>query len=78
MPTTSKLLGKIVIKRIAEEVNKHLKEEQTGFREERNTTEQIFFIRNVIEQTVEWNYTPASLTLDISFVDFEKAFDSVH
>ena len=55
MPTTSKLLGKIVIKRIAEEVNKHLKEEQTGFREERNTTEQIFFIRNVIEQTVEWN-----------------------
>ena len=55
IPTTSKLLGKIVIKRIAEEVNKHLKEEQTGFREERNTTEQIFFIRNVIEQTVEWN-----------------------
>ena len=46
---TSKLLGKIIIKRIAEEVNKCLREKQAGFRERRGITEQIFILRNIIE-----------------------------
>lgn len=73
IPTTSKILGKIIVNRIAAEVNKHLREEQAGFREGRGTTEQIFILRNIIEQTVEWNSN-----LYICFIDFEKAFDSVH
>ena len=35
--------------------------------------DQIFALRNIIEQCLEWN-TP----LFINFVDFRKAFDSVH
>ena len=35
--------------------------------------EQIFILRNIIEQVAEWQST-----LYITFVDFEKAFDSVH
>ena len=34
---------------------------------------QIFILRNILEQVNEWN-----ATLYIHFVDFEKAFDSVH
>ena len=33
----------------------------------------LFILRNTIEQVVEWQ-----ATLYITFVDFEKAFDSVH
>ena len=32
-----------------------------------------FILRNIIEQVVEWQ-----ATLYITFVDFEKAFNSVH
>ena len=37
------------------------------------TTEQIFLLRNIIEQSIEWQSS-----IYINFVDFEKAFDSVH
>ena len=50
-----------------------LREEQAGFRRGRSTTEQLFILRNIIEQCTEWN-----ATLFINFVDFEKAFDSIH
>ena len=50
-----------------------LRNEQAGYRQGRNTTEQIFVLRNIIEQVIEWNSN-----LYICFVDFEKAFDSVH
>ena len=46
---------------------------QAGFRSGRGTTEQIFILRNILEQVNEWQ-----ATLYINFVDFEKAFDSVH
>ena len=54
-------------------VNSKLRDEQAGFRSGRGTVEQIFILRNIIEQVVEWQ-----ATLYITFVDFEKAFDSVH
>ena len=53
--------------------DKRLKAEQAGFRQGRNTTEQIFILPNIIEQSYEWQ-TP----LVINFIDFEKAFDSLH
>ena len=49
-----------------------LRDEQAGFRQERSTTDQIATLRNIIEQSLEWN-----TTLYTIFVDFEKAFDSV-
>jgi hypothetical protein len=59
-------LGKIIIKQIAREVDKHLREEQAGFRTGRGTTEQIFILRN-IEQTIEWNSN-----IYICFVDLKR------
>ena len=50
-----------------------MRDEQAGFRSGRGTVEHIFILRNIIEQVVEWQ-----ATLYIMFVDFEKAFDSVH
>ena len=50
-----------------------LREEQAGFRQGRGCIDQIFTLRNIIEQCTEWQRE-----LYINFVDFEKAFDSIH
>ena len=41
--------------------------------EGRGTTDQVFILRNMIEQTKEWQ---AALCLNL--MDFEKASDSIH
>ena len=69
----SKVFGRIIIDRIRDGVDTKLRKEQAGFRRGRSTVEQIFILRNIIEQVAEWQST-----LYITFVDFEKAFDSVH
>ena len=69
----SKVFGRALIDRIRDGVNSKLRDEQAGFRSGRGTVEQIFILRNIIEQVVEWQ-----ATLYITFVDFEKAFYSVH
>ena len=73
MPTAAKVMRKVIIKRISRGVDKKLRKERGGFRSGRSTIEQIFVLRNIIEQSVEWN-----ASLYICFVDYEKAFDSVH
>ena len=50
-----------------------LRQEQAGFRKGRGCTYQIFTLRNIIEQCTEWQRQ-----LYINYVDFEKAFDSIH
>ena len=72
IPTAGKVMGKVIIKRISRGVDKKLRKEQAGFRGGRSTIEQIFVLRNIIEQSVEWN-----ASLSICFFDNEKAFDSV-
>ena len=69
----SKVLGRIVIDRRRTGVESKLRKEQAGFRPGRGTTEQIFILRNIIEQSMEWQSS-----LYVNFIDFEKAFDSVH
>ncbi|XP_061176180.1 uncharacterized protein LOC133185137 [Saccostrea echinata] len=69
----SKVFSRIVIQRIQDGVEKQLREEQAGFRRGRSTTEQLFTLRNIIEQCTEW-----ISTLFVNYVDFEKAFDSIH
>ena len=49
-----------------------LRDEQAGFRQKRSTTDQIATLRNIIQQSLEWN-----TTLYTIFVDFKKVFDSV-
>ena len=73
MPTAAKVMGKVIIKRISRGVDKELRKEQAGFRSGRSTIEQMFVLRNIIEQSVEWNGS-----LYICFNDYEKACDRVH
>lgn len=69
----SKILAKIIIQRISDAIDKQLRKEQAGFRKGRGCVDHIFTLRNIIEQCTEW---PRQLY--INFVDFEKAFDSIH
>ena len=73
MPPAAKVMGKVIIKRISRGVDKKLRKEQAGFRSRRSTIEQIFVLRNVIDQSVEWNGS-----LYICFIYYVKDFDSVH
>jgi hypothetical protein len=43
-----------------------------GFRRNRSTTDQIFYIRQILEKNSEYNGTVHQL-----FIDFRKAYDSV-
>ena len=69
----SKILAKVIIQRISDAIDKQLRREQAGFRKGRGCADQIFTPRNIIEQCTEWQRQ-----LYINFVDFEKAFDSIH
>ena len=69
----SKILGKNIIDCIRIGIDYRLHKEQAGFRSGSGTTEQIFILRNILEQVNDWQ-----ATLYVNFVDFEKAFDSVH
>ena len=73
LPVASKVMGRVIIQRIQNGVDNVLRKEQAGFRKNRSTVDQIFILRNIIEQVNEWQ-----ATLYAHFVDFEKAFDSVH
>ena len=73
MSVAAKAMGKVLIRRISGGVDAKLRKEQAGFRKGRSTIEQIFVLRNIVEQAVEWNSS-----LYVCFVDYEKAFDSVH
>ena len=59
-----KVKGKIVVDRIRIGVESKLTKEQAGFRPGRGTTEQIFILRNIIEQSIEWQST-----LYVNFID---------
>jgi len=63
------------MKHLSLAVDLKLHEEQAGFRRGRGCINHIFTLRNtcIIEQSTEWLQT-----LCVNFVDFAKAFDSVH
>uniref|UniRef100_A0A7I5E8S3 Reverse transcriptase domain-containing protein n=1 Tax=Haemonchus contortus TaxID=6289 RepID=A0A7I5E8S3_HAECO len=63
----------VLLRRICTAIDGRLREEQAGFRSGRSCSEQIFTLRNIIEQCVEYGQP-----LVINFVDFKKAFDSIH
>ena len=50
-----------------------LRQEQAGFRKGRWCTDQIFTLCNIVEQCTEWQ-----MQLNINYVHFETAFDSIH
>ena len=70
---TSKIFTRIILQRLSTAVDETLRQEQAGFRKGRSCIDHIFTLRQILEQTHEWNSQ-----LYIAFIDFEKAFDSLH
>ena len=62
----------MILFRLRDAVNKGLREEQCGFRKGRGCVDQIFTLRLIIEKCLSCQ-TP----LVLSFIDYEKAFNSV-
>ena len=72
LSVASKILCRIILDRMKDALDGHMRDEQAGFRKNRSCCDQIATLRIIIEQTLEWNQT-----LYMVFVDFEKAFDSL-
>ena len=68
-----KIFCRMLLERIKRGVGQKLCKRQAWSRSNRSTTEQIFILRNILEQANEWSVGPYA-----HFVDFEKAFHSVH
>ena len=69
----SKGMLRILLNRLKPQAGEIIKEEQTGFRAGRSTTEQIFNLRIFCEKYLQYQQ---NLLLYV-FVDFKKAFDRV-
>ena len=69
----AKTVNKMILNRIIIKVDKHLRKNQNGFRPGRSTTSHILALRRLIEEVQNRN-----LKAIILYVDFRKAFDSIH
>ena len=67
------MLGNVSIVRIRDALDNKLKKEQAVFTRGKRCMQQIFILRNINDQCLKWN-SP----LFINYVDFRKAFDSIH
>lgn len=66
-------LDTVLLVRLRNAVDALLRDEQAGSRHGRSYTEQIFTLRNIIKQCVKFQHP-----LVVNFIDFEKAFNTVH
>ena len=73
LPVINKIFCRMLLEWIKRGVDKKLRKKQAGFQPNRSTTEQIFTLRNILEQANE-----CRAGLYAHFLDFEKAFNSVH
>ena len=69
----AKMYNRLILNRIRSVINPKLRMNQNGFRPKRTTVAQILTLRRIIEG-VKANNLPAIIT----FIDFKKAFDSIH
>ena len=67
LSTAGKVLNRIILERLKEEVDDRLRDEQAGFRKERSCTDHIATLKIIVEQSLEWK-SPAYVT----FVDNER------
>ena len=63
----------MILNRIRPVLDHLLRDSQNGFREKRSTVGQIFALRRLLEGVRDNN-----LSAVITFIDFKKAFDSIH
>ena len=69
----AKTFNRMILNRIRPAIDPHLRNNQNGFRPGRTTTSQIPALRRIIEGIRRKN-----LRAIIIFVDFKKAFDTIH
>ena len=69
----SEVFCRVILNRIRMAVDQRIREEQAGFKARRGCSDQIFALRNIFEQCIEWN-----APLFVNLVDFRKACDSIH
>ena len=69
----AKLVNKMILNRLQPKIDKHLRPNQNGFRSGRSTTSHILALRRLIEGVKTRNKKAIIL-----YVDFRKAFDSIH
>jgi len=68
-----KIFTNCILSRIKETAENTIGNYQGGFRPSRSTTNQIFIVRQFIHKTWEFNKE-----MHILFVDFQKAYYSIH
>ena len=61
----SKIFCKVIIQCITQAVDDLLRNEQSGIRKGRGCTDNIFTLRNILEQCTEWNRE-----LYVNFIDY--------
>ncbi|VDP81306.1 unnamed protein product, partial [Schistosoma mattheei] len=71
MSVPGKVFKKVLLNQMKDAVEAQLQDSQAGFRKDRSCTDEIVTLRIIVEQSVEWNSS-----LYISFIDYEKEFDS--
>ena len=69
----AKLANRMLLNRIRPKINPQLRPNQNGFRPGRSTVAHILALRRLIEGVRSHN-----LKAVLTFVDFRKAFDSIH
>ncbi|KAK6760993.1 hypothetical protein RB195_022170 [Necator americanus] len=68
-----KVLERIILDRLIKDREETTRDEQAGFRPGRSTIEQVFIVRRVIEIWQRY-----SKPMQLTFLDFEAAFESPH
>ncbi|GFR92830.1 RNA-directed DNA polymerase from mobile element jockey-like [Elysia marginata] len=68
----SKILLKVIMKRINPLIDKHLDDTQFGFRKGKGTTDGTFLLRNTCERMMD-----CQKDLNLCFIDYAKAFNRV-
>jgi hypothetical protein len=72
LSTSYKILSNILLTRLTPHADEIIGGHHCEFRRNRSTTDQIFYIRQILEKKMGYNDTVHQL-----FIDFKKAYDSV-
>ena len=72
MPISVKVYNRMLLNRIYEPIDKLLQPYKASFRKNRNCLEQVHILRRVLEA-----FYQRQLPLIATFIDFQKAFDSI-
>jgi hypothetical protein len=73
LSTAYKILSNLLLARLTPYVTEIIGDHQCGFRRNGFTADQIFYIRQILEEKWEYNGTVHQL-----FIDFKKAYDSIN